>query len=254
MTRIAYDCTRSNAAWVAKNLPHPDIIMWYGTGSPDIQWTKAELDLFPHSIKVQIDQGGIGSVVQSATVRDVEPGAWTAHDAVTLRPWVAPRPTIYADRADMDNVLLAGWKGDVWLAWPGFTRSAPPLVPGCNLVAIQDQFHAEYDRSIVYDDTWPFLPPKETDMLFAEVGPGETKTIGFPTGSFTQVIFAHDFTNAATKFVLRVAVRSASKGYSVHDVPDGVNGPVTYTFTEHDVDAISVGNANGPTNVGITLA
>jgi hypothetical protein len=254
MARIAYDCTRSNAAWVAKNLPVPDLIMWYGTGSPDIQWGQAELDLFPHSIKVQIDQGGTGSPIQSATVRDVEPRAWVAANAVNHRPWVAPRPTIYCDRADLDGVLAAGWKGDVWLAWPGFTRSDIPRIPGCNLVAIQDQFHAEYDRSLVYDDTWPFLALKESDMIFTEVGPGETKTIPFPAGSFSQVIFAHDFTNPTTKFALRVAVRSASKGYTIHTVEDAVNGPVSYVFMEHDVDAISVGNANGPAHVGITLA
>jgi hypothetical protein len=254
MTRVMIDCIRANAHWVAANLPVPDIIGWYGTGSPEIQWTEAERALFPRSIHVQIDQGAHGSPIANATVRDVEPHAWGATSAVTARPWTAQRPTIYADRNDMSTVVAAGWKGDVWLAWPDYSHTLRPSVPGCNVVAVQNVFHQNYDQSVVYDNDWPYLPPKEAEMIYTQVDKGGKLTIPFPAGSFSHVMFAHDFTNASAAFDLRVAVRSATKGYSVHTIRDAVNGPVVFTFTQPDIDAISVVNTDGPDDVGITLA
>lgn len=254
MDRVMLDATGQNARWLAANQPRPDLIAFYETGGPNIAWHPEDLALFPGCVRVSIDQGFTGSPVTTATVRDVEAGAWSANPAEHDKPWTAPRKTIYCARNSIPDVLAGGWNGDVWLAWPGYNSPNPPKVPGCNVVAVQRDFETEYDRSIVYDTTWPFLPAKDDNVIYTSVGKGGRLTIPFPAGSFTQVMFAHDFTNPAVKFNLRVAVRSASKGYSVHVLTDATNGPVPFIFTEHDVDAISVVNTDGPDDVGVTLA
>jgi len=137
-------------------LPHPDLIAWYGTGSVDIRWTTAHLALFPDSIKVEIDQAFTGSPVPSAPVRDVENGAWTAHDAIHHTPWTAERRTIYCSRNTIPQLESEGWTGDVWLADPGFTGTVPPDLGAMTCVAVQNVFTNTYDSSIVFDDKWPF--------------------------------------------------------------------------------------------------
>lgn len=154
MTRTMIDCTSANAAWVMANLAAPEMIALYVTGSPDIKWTPALRALFPHSIQVTIDQGGAGSPVSTATVRDVEPGAWTAHAAVHSGNWSAAEPTIYCDRADLDTVVAEGWRGNVWLAWPGWNGESLPHADKVHFVAVQNGFFTSYDKSVVLDDNW----------------------------------------------------------------------------------------------------
>jgi hypothetical protein len=101
--------------------------------------------------------------VPTANVRDVEPGAWTPDNAVNRAQWHTPRPTIYCDQNDLERtggVLSLGWKGDLWLAIPGWTTDqALPATPGCTVVAVQDLQGASagvaYDLSTVLDPTWP---------------------------------------------------------------------------------------------------
>lgn len=249
-----YDGIGANAGWIARNLPAPDLIACYDTGSSDIVWSASDRALFPRSVKVTIDQGGVGSPTPASVVRDVEPGAWNPWRAVNDRPWTAVRPTIYCSRDTIPDVLNAGWRGDLWIAWPGYTAGHPPSVPGCTVVAVQNMFLSNYDQSSVFDDFWPFLPPKAGEMIYDTINTGEARTIPFPAGAFTRVTFAHDFTNATTAFTLRVAIRSALTGYVVHNVTVDRNGPVVLPFTAHDTDAVSIVNKTGPNNVGITIS
>lgn len=165
---FAYDCEGAEAAWVRANLPLPNIMLWYGTGSNGIPWTPAERALFPTSVTmVEIDQGGAGTPVPGATVRDVENGAWGPGQAVNRNGWTAERPTIYCSRNTLPSVLADGWKGDILLAWPGWQGEALPSAPGCNYVAVQDVFGANYDHSTILDATWPFTktpPPPATAL------------------------------------------------------------------------------------------
>lgn len=154
MTRTMIDCIGSNAAWVRANLGIPDMIAVYDTGSPDIRWTPAQKSLFPHSIMVTIDQGGTGSPVTSDVVRDVEPHAWLAKLAEDPSHWSAAEPTIYCDRADLDTVVADGWRGNVWLAWPGWNGEPLPHADKVHFVAVQNGFFTNYDKSVVLDDNW----------------------------------------------------------------------------------------------------
>src|SRR5271154_4781527 len=72
MSRTGLDCTGGNAGFVRASLPLPDVMMWYGTGSPSVEWSESERTLFPASILCEIDQGGLGTPVLTAVVRDVE--------------------------------------------------------------------------------------------------------------------------------------------------------------------------------------
>ena len=160
----------------------PQLAAGYVTGSADIKWTAADWALFPGIPHVTIDQGFTGSPVPSAIVRDVEPGAWQPFSAVNRNGWTAARPTIYCDRNDLSReggVLGCGWKGDLWLAWPGWNGEPLPTAPGCTYVAVQNQPNVgnAYDLSVVLDDNWPDLAPtppapvsgKAADMIVIQV-------------------------------------------------------------------------------------
>jgi hypothetical protein len=155
MTRVGIDCTGGNAGFVRAALPLPDVMMWYGTGSPSVEWTESERTLFPVSMLCEIDQGGLGTPVLTATVRDVESGAWVMSRAVDRSGWDVPRPTLYMARNSIQSAIAAGWKGDVWLSWPGWNGEALPDMPGCTIVAVQNDFYPKYDHSIILDPAWP---------------------------------------------------------------------------------------------------
>ena len=135
------------------------IVAGYDTGTTDIRWTAATFARFPGIIHVHIDQGGPGAPVYSANVIDVETAAWSPSD---VPGWIArctaPVPTVYCNRSNLPAVLATGWRGPVWLAYPGWngqTSSLPLLPLGCRYVAVQDDFQPLYDLSTVLDDAWP---------------------------------------------------------------------------------------------------
>jgi hypothetical protein len=232
------DCTNVNAAWVAANIPTPDVIAWYGTGSPDIDWTPGDLALFPHSVKAEIDQGGSGSPILAATIRDVESGAWSPGQAVNKAGWNVPRPTIYCNRSTLPSVIADGWRGDIWLAWPGYAGPTAPIFQGVNVVAVQNVFAQRYDGSIIYDPTWPLStvinPPPEgfgftivdrvADLVFGTIPEAD------------HYVIQH----AATKLAVPVTVGRVSQpvsGSVVHVIglmiPGGSNGMLTVWAIVH---------------------
>lgn len=158
--REMIDCTSANLAHVQSLFPNPQVWAAYITGSPDVRYTDAQLASIPDTaVTVTIDQGYTGSPVPTAIVRDVEFGAWSPKNAVDKTNWHTERPTIYCDRYDLTRaggVLASGWQGDLWLAIPSVTAPLiSPVIPGCNVVAVQWNFTGSYDKSIVFDDTWP---------------------------------------------------------------------------------------------------
>jgi hypothetical protein len=159
------DATHSNVSKLPAGL---QLVAGYVTGSPDIKWTEADWDRLPGIPHVTIDQGFTGSPVADAIVRDVEPGAWTAAAAVDKSLWTPPRPTIYCNRNDLQGVLAAGWKGDLWLAIPEPEPQMPPSVPGCTVVAVQFKFVTNFDLSVVFDPYWPALPPAGGGRVVAD--------------------------------------------------------------------------------------
>lgn len=156
MTVTMIDATGVEAAWVKANLPNPQMLAIYDTGSAGIVWTQADKALFPHTTFVTIDQGGNGSPISASVVRDVEPGAWVAANAEKIAGWTAARKTIYCDRSELDLVVNAGWRGDVWLAWPGWNGEQLPHMDKVRIVAVQNGWHGTYDSSVVLDPSWPF--------------------------------------------------------------------------------------------------
>jgi hypothetical protein len=155
-----------------------DLLAIYVTGSADVQWTTAQQALIPAGVTVvTIDQGGTGSPVASANVRDVESGAWTASQAVSEQPWTAPRPTVYCSLDNLSGLSAAGWLGDVWVAdWTGSPPTSPTAVPdGMTCVAVQysdEGGGGTYDLSVVFDPTWP----EEADVTIPGL-PGQWLTV-----------------------------------------------------------------------------
>lgn len=186
MTRTMGDAVHAEVGLLPGGL---DAYAGYDTGSPDIRWTDADWSRFPGATHIHIDQGFTGSPVFTADVRDVEAGAWTPGAAVLLNGWTAPRPTIYCNRSTLPLILGGGWRGDLWLAIPGWLVGDPlPPAPGCTIVAVQNQFDVgtHYDLSVILDPTWPEVatmpqPQLQPDVLLCKdcgafyYGPGSTQ-------------------------------------------------------------------------------
>lgn len=157
MTRRMVDATGDNAALVLA-MPDVDLIGAYITGLEGVPWSLANLALIPKGKLVAIDQASGNAPNYSATVQDVEPLCYTA---AQVPGWQAQctawRPTVYCDQNDFMDVLATGWRGDVWLAIPGWQiGDVLPNLMGCNLVAVQNNTtDNRFDVSIVLDDTWP---------------------------------------------------------------------------------------------------
>jgi hypothetical protein len=167
MTRDMGDATHADVASLLSL--DIQIVAGYDTGSPDIQWTQADWDLFPGKLQVHIDQGSgdTRSAEAHALVFDVETGAFAPDQAAALiNACTSPRPTIYVNRSNMDATIASAqqsskWKGDIWLAYPGWRtgQALPPIPASCKFVAVQDFYASTYDVSYVLDDSWPELPP-----------------------------------------------------------------------------------------------
>lgn len=163
---IGYDAIHLNVSMIPRFAP---VVLGYDTGTPDIRWTASDWAMFPHARHVHIDQGGPGSPVVTATVRDVETGAWDPQTAVGRRgDWLTERPTIYCNQNTLPRVLEAGWKGDLWLAkMESPYPVTPPVVAGCTVVAQQVEFDTAFDRNVVFDPCWPARRPSMTGITFA---------------------------------------------------------------------------------------
>lgn len=169
MARIMGDAISSQASALPASI---ELVAGYDTGTADIRWTAATFARFPGLPHVHIDQGGPGAPVYSANVIDVETGAWSP---ANVPGWIArctaPVPTVYCNRSTLPAVLATGWRGPVWLAFPGWngqTSSLPALPAGCRYVAVQNDFQQLYDLSTVLDPSWPL----EADMVTIPGVPG----------------------------------------------------------------------------------
>jgi Putative peptidoglycan binding domain len=166
MARTMGDATGANAS--ALTLRPLQLVAGYDTGTPDIKWTDSDWAMFPGKVQVHIDQGygDTRSAEAHALVFDVEAGAFSPDQAAALiAASTAARPTIYVNRDNEDATVASArqapnWKGDIWLAYPGWRPGMPlPVPPGCQIVAVQDTYTADYDLSYVLDDSWPDIPP-----------------------------------------------------------------------------------------------
>jgi hypothetical protein len=122
-TRVMIDTIHDDVGNIPVNTPK---VAGYITGTPDIRWTNADWDRFPHSGKVRINQDGSTDVSEAgvADVADYEPGAFS--EAQVLE-WVKLRKhshlacAVYvaaSNQASLTNALReAGHTGvDLWVA------------------------------------------------------------------------------------------------------------------------------------------
>jgi hypothetical protein len=182
MTRLMGDATHDAVSALAAIRGELQLVAGYDTGSPSVDWTEADFAQFPGIPHVTIDQAYTGSPNLSATVRDVEYGAWAPGQAVNRTGWNVPRPTIYCTTGEtgynLATALADGWRGDLWLAIDGWQPgNALPSAPGCTIVAVQNNYNnPNYDLSVVLDPTWPAIDPplqeKSMPLLIKGVSKG----------------------------------------------------------------------------------
>lgn len=184
-----YDAVAANArGLVAKN---PQMLAIYITGSSDIQWTNADVAMFPHVITwVRIDQAGAGAPNPKATVKDLEPGAYRPSDIPGFQfDASVERPTVYCDRSDLPAVMQQ-WKKDIWLAAPGLSLAECEAIRASNpqVVAVQNVFGGTFDSSMVLDPWWPLKAPVTPPVTFphAPAPPGTWKETAVMTGLGTD--------------------------------------------------------------------
>ena len=190
MNRLMGDSIGVNADRIPASV---EMVAGYDTGTVDIVWDEHDWALFPGKLQVHIDQGygSTRATEAHALVFDVETGAFSPDQAAELISInTSPRPTIYVNRSNMVATIASAqhasnWRGDVWLAFPGWSGSAselPKLPAGCHYVAIQDQYNSTYNLSTVLDDTWPTVPLAQIPVTFglrAEIAVTRIKAAGF---------------------------------------------------------------------------
>lgn len=256
MIRTMYDAMGTLAHFIPNN---PEMVAGYDTGTKNILWTSGEWGMFPRAVHVHINQGYQPPARNTSTVLDVESGAWQPGAVITqfanMEANGVQRPTLYCSQNTILELPKMPKVYDMWLAWPGYTGTDPPEVPGWNVVAVQYLFPGDYDVSAVYDPWWPDKPPakaKETNMISGQLI--VDAFIPFPSGSFSRIDLYRDWVNDKNVTTVRVAVHETGIGYHIHNVPLTATIPTTITFSEISADAISLVRTSGPSPVGYTIS
>lgn len=251
--RTMYDAEGINAQRLKDAFPSAAMVAMYVTGSPDVIWTPERRALFPHATHVTIDQGFTGSPKMFANVRDVESGAWTAAKAVDRSGWKTARPTIYAGRYRLDQCISAGWRGDVWLSWPGWRGTVPPIFGGVRIVAVQNKFLGWYDESVVFDPYWPYNPPVEEHVQIITAETGKDGFATFPAGHYTHVVAYRDFVSVDQPCRIRVAVQYTNAQYDINEVNLTKPQPYEIPLAHPDAESVSVRLVSGLSPVTVSL-
>lgn len=171
MTRYMYDATWDNVG-ALDNLGATQYAL-YLTGSPDIRWQSVPAYL-ANAVPVRVDQGGTDSPQYVCDVFDVESyqsdgkilWTWTLTDAMeAVKKSTAERPTIYCDR-DVYKSVPASYDGELWIAAPGLTDAEAETLAATDkrIVAVQNTWLADYDRSVLIDPYWPHKAPPPSGL------------------------------------------------------------------------------------------
>lgn len=161
------DATSSNEDHLPDGLP---VLWWYGTGTPDIAWTPAQVadPRYAHASKYEINQGFANRDPFTGDEFDVEAGAWDVFSAAAaiqaraLRQWSTRVYCSHRDRASLMAILgpglgrsvfyrIADWSvsateaasmlgGNIY-AWQWASPSSNPgtLLPGTGLTLAEAQ-------------------------------------------------------------------------------------------------------------------
>jgi hypothetical protein len=213
---------------------------------------------FPRALLLSVTVNGEAEVI--ADVVDVETGAYTTAQGVA---WAARRagegawrPCVYASASGMGGVLAGlaagGWNLDAFRFWSAhYGVGAHICGPGsCGAVErgmdgtqwTDAAGGANLDESLLLDD---FFGGGDMSLIAA----GAEYMVGsIPAGSSTGMwLFADPTVHGKTQQMIRVAVHSASKGYS-QVIEVAVNGTTSIAFTEKDVDGVSLARHDGSSN------
>ena len=168
--RYMYDCTHAEVPNLAAI--NPSFVAMYLTGSSSIRWTSSDVQQFSSGTEfVRIDQGGPGSPQYEADVFDAEPGAWSISGAIAAtKKCTADRPTIYCDRSDYATIPDS-YTDDIWLAAPGLTDAQAQALAATDsrIVAVQNYWGTEWDRSAVFDAYWPNIAGLPANWYYGPV-------------------------------------------------------------------------------------
>lgn len=151
-----------------------DAQMVAGYVAPSVYaWSAEDFARFPRAAHVRIAVAGSPPDWRSASVIDVESGAFSPADAAYFIPrrnaMRKGTATVYADMSHLDYIgkACAGMEYAVWAAWWAAYPSPEEIAairsrlrPGARLVAVQykNVASADYDISAVIDPAWHSAP------------------------------------------------------------------------------------------------
>lgn len=164
MSEDMYDGISVLAAGIARQFPYAPKVAGYINGR--YAWSQAQWNLFPHTDHVHIT---VRPTANAGDVLDVEIGDATPEQT---HGWIAMRnaaglfrPTIYCNYSTVPAVrrstgnFILGVDYDIWVAkYDGFSTAPPMVGPGnlsARFAAKQWESTAEWDKSAVYDTSWP---------------------------------------------------------------------------------------------------
>lgn len=245
------DATHAQVAQLAAIRGGLALVAGYDSGSPDIDWTPDDWALFPGLPQVRIDQAFNTTINTQAhvVVFDVEPGAYQpAQAGALIAVNQTPRPTVYVNQsnilATVRSALLApNWRGDTWVAIPGWQPGAPlPAVVnqavslGAVVVAVQNDFrNPAYDLSEVLDPTWPKEQNMPASDIIRDAGTGaayllsggKMHHIGAPADLNSYTASGYQITNVSSDEITAL-LTDFPPG---HPAAGGGSAPANFSFT-----------------------
>jgi len=173
-----YDAISANVTTIPVNGSFTGHIFAYVSGTPDIVWSQADINRYPHATFDLIDQGA-GEPWRSPTVMDIENGAFTVAD---IHPMQLKYPGIkvYCNQSTLAPVYAEGYRGKVWIAAPGtdavrLAENVEREYPGLVVFAVQDVWLKTYDHSTILPP--PVPPISHVDIQGYEVRKPDHNTV-----------------------------------------------------------------------------
>jgi hypothetical protein len=254
-----------------------DVVAFYIGGDTPHVWTKQELDARPERYRLPIyvrsnppgpgASADVSDAMAQLTYLGAPKGILVAWDSETSQDAQYVRDVFTLVKAAGDVLMDYGSESTVYANhnpdgyyWSADWTGTPHKNPGS--VETQYVSFSGYDESLA-QSALPFWDTRRSRIPLPSSQPGGNMISGqlineafqvFPPGAFKDLWLYRDFMRPDFTAHVRVALHSASHGYTVQEytISDATPGKIGFTFP--DVDAISLRRTDGAVPIGYTIA